>query len=354
MKRPPKSEAVRKAARERNILTFRWTIAMAAGVVGLLAGGFVFYWIIEMEQPYRPPGDSESGGLTVWWYEFAQRWKVVIASAASGTLWVLLPTLTFPERRKETATRSFASGITAILFYGVAIAWARGFPVWETTLPAFLCSLGMNLLLGIEFPSVKKKLLIRRHAPSALPASPDSELDSSEVWRLRHTSTQEQFLDDAMALHFLSGDLTTYRVLRSIAQLALALFVFFLIPADYPQLKYSLMVVAVIYVIISWIRYVPRIRRKILEAYVEKFGLSFPVQEAWELNESALVCHLQETVTEIPWSDLQEVKELQDGFHMRFTKKEHRAFLPYRAFPDSKEQRRWGTRIKSHLLSPSA
>ena len=352
MKRPPKSEAVRKAKRERDILTLRWAIAGCCGLLGAFLGPFVFYWILEMDHPPDLSGDPGAGGFWVWWYEFANRWKIVLASATSGTLGILLPALTFWGNRKEVATLVLGQGILAIIMLGLLIAWNCGYSAWEVTLPALLCSLGVSLLLGFRVPPVPEDPLIRKHAPSALPASPSSVQDPNEVWSLSHTSTQQQFVDDTIALHYLPGVLTILRVFKSIGILLVFLLLHFLVPDDLPQRTLLLGAGATAWVLVSWLRHVPRLRRRITKASTEKLGLSFPIHEYWQMNGDGLTYRVNEMEAKLLWAEFKTFTELQDGFHMEF-EESNMACIPFRAFADAKEQRRWRTRIKSHSLKES-
>jgi len=84
MKRPAKSESVRRARQERNRLNLRWGIAGCSGVLGALLGGLVFYWILAMDSPPYQPGDAQAQGFVIWWYEFAYRWKLVLGAGATA------------------------------------------------------------------------------------------------------------------------------------------------------------------------------------------------------------------------------------------------------------------------------
>ena len=226
------------------------------------------------------------------------------------------------------ATQVLGQGILVIVMLGLMIAWNRGYSAWEVILPAFLRSLGLSLLLGFRVPPIPQDPLIRKHAPSALPASPPSVQDPNEVWSLSHTSTQEQFVDDTIALHFLPGILTTLRVFKSIGILLVFLLLHFLVPDDLPQRALLLGAGAAVWILTSWLRHVPRLRRRITKATSEKLGLSFPIHESWEMNGDSLCYRVNEMETRLSWSE-------------------------FKTFADAKEQRRWRTRIKSHLVSES-
>ncbi|PCJ54809.1 MAG: hypothetical protein COA70_03710 [Planctomycetota bacterium] len=351
MKRPPKSKSIQKARRERNRLTFRWIIAGLSGAFGVFLGALVYYWIQEMNPPpYRPANvATEAEAFAVWWYEFAERWQFVLASSTSGTFGVLLPTLSFLERRKEVATYAWSSGLSIIILYGVGITWVNGLPVLELTLPAFLCSLAVNLLFGMEEPPVLEDPLIRKHVPTSIPASPSCGEKQNAILSLSHASTQKEFVDDTIALHFLPGTLTIINLFKSVGIVLVFLLLYFLLPDDLPQRTLLFAAGATVCILFSWPRYERRIGRQMTKASTEKLGLSFPITEDWELNAENLTHRMGDTETKLSWAALESFQELKDGFHLVFHKSGV-SFIPYRAFADAKEQRRWGARLRLHLV----
>jgi len=298
--------------------------------------------------PYRPPG-VEAEGFTAWWYEFAHRWQLVMASATSGVFGVLLPTLSFWEKRKEAATRAWSVGISVIFINGVALAWDGGLPVWEITLPAFLCSLATHRLLGAEAPPVDEDPLIRKYLPNAIPASPASDQDLSGTWSLSFESTQEEFADDTFTMHVLPFTLPFRALFESVGILILFLVLHFQLPHDMPQRTLLLGMGAPVCLVLNWVWFMRRTRRRLATFTMNKYGLYFPVREVWEMHDDGLTHRCNEIDTEILWPDLHDLKELKSGFHMTF-QKTGVVFLPYRVFSDRKQRRQWGARLRLHLV----
>ncbi|MFK5956405.1 MAG: hypothetical protein QM477_08190 [Planctomycetota bacterium] len=350
MKRPPKSKSIQKARKERNRLTFRWIIAGLSGVAGVLLGGLVYYWIQEMNPPPYRPANVATGAesFALWWFEFAHRWQLVFAAATSGTFGVLLPALSFLERRKEVATRVFGTGIAVIGINGVALAWDGGFSAWEIVIPAFLSSFLTMLLLGTEGPPVTEDPLIRKHVPTSIPPSPASEHDPNAAWSLRHDSTKEEFVEDTVALYFLPGTLTFRSIFESLGIVLVFLLLHFILPEALPQRALLLSVGAAACIFLNWTRFERKTKRQMAAASTEKLELSFPITEDWELDEEHLTHRMGDTETKLSWDTLESFQVLKNGFHMTF-RESGASYIPYRAFADNKEQRRWGARFRSHL-----
>lgn len=353
--RPKPSERIRRARKERNHEIFRWTVAGCLGALGALSGMVVAYWIQEMEHPSHRAGRDGPSGWSVWWFDFAVRWKWALASASSGTLGILLPTLSYLKKRKEVATRIFGVGVMFILVDGVALAWGDHLPVWEICLPAFLCSLAVNLIVGMKIPPLPDDPFKRHFKPTSIPPSPKPDSDRLDTWSLSTTYDLEQLVDANMECTRPNWWLHTIRAFQSLIVLLVFLLLHLFLPAFHSQQGLFLAGGALLGVTVVCLRLTGSTRRRFRKILLERFGDSFPQSFECSLDEEGLHHGLQGEDHFCPWTSLSWSDDLSGGLLVVFKGEgAGEIFLPARAFRDAADRRRWKMRIHSILAQTSS
>lgn len=347
--RPKPSERVLAARKERNRLALRWGIAVACSAVGVALGILVWVLTDNMEAPGRRPGEASAGGLANWWFTFAQEWRWALGSATSGFFGVLLPALSYPDKRKQAATQGFAIVVFAMFMMLGPKAVQEGLSFWEVVLPGMMVSLAMNMIIGYAPPPDNEDTprVIPRKA-GAIPPSPPSALDAQEDWVIEHKSTLEQVVEDRMAVAYAKGGMTTEKVLGVVGVLFVASLLYLLLPKDLPYLLPVVAISSGLWIVYRWVSFARRKRKSYENALAPESPETFAETEVWTLREDGLHLKNEHQDSCFYWKNLQVFDERNGGIYLEF----HAtigAFIPDRAFANAAEKRRWRLRIASHF-----